>query len=44
MLVGKKFKVDNTRSKKALNMNYIPWEKTITDMASQLIKLGVVAL
>lgn len=42
MLAGKKFRVDNTKSKNLLKMEYIPIEKTIVDMGHQLIKLGVV--
>lgn len=44
MLAGKKFRVDNSKSVKALELQYIPFENTIIDMANQLIKLGVVKL
>ena len=42
MLAGKKFRVDNTKSKDLLKMEYLPIQKTIVDMGHQLIKLGVV--
>jgi hypothetical protein len=44
MAAGKKFMVDNTKSKKLLHMEYIPIEKTLVDMGNQLIKLGVVKI
>lgn len=42
MLVGKKFRVDNSKSKKLLHMEYTPIERTVVEMGHQLIKLGVV--
>jgi len=44
MLAGKKFVVDNTKSKKLLHMEYLPVEKTLNDTGNQLIKLGVVKI
>jgi hypothetical protein len=44
MLAGKKFWVDNAKSKKLLHMEYLPVEKTLIDTGNQLIKLGVVKI
>jgi hypothetical protein len=44
MTVGKKYCVDNSKSKKLLHMEYMPMEKTLTDMGNQLIKLGLVKI
>jgi len=44
MSAGKKFRVDNTKSKKLLHMEYMPIDKTLTDMGNQLIKLGLVKI
>jgi hypothetical protein len=40
--MGKRYVIDNYKSKKLLKMEYIPFEKTFVDMVEQMIRIGTV--
>jgi nucleoside-diphosphate-sugar epimerase len=42
--MGKKYEIDNTRSKTLLKMEYIPFERSLVEMTEQLLRNGTVKL
>lgn len=40
--MGRKYSIDNSKSKSLLKMEYIPFEKSLVDMVEQMFRNGAV--